>query len=291
MMIKNTFSTETEASARYWIVQYVPDLFRQESRNVGVIVERAGQFQARFIGEAGDPGEFDNRTLRFVKHPKVYKHWVKYYRRLMERQDVELLESPHDGNYRLLSAGFIDQTNQDSLDAVCAYAYSTLVSAGGLNEALQEDQEATEATQALKDALTRTFRSEGLLGTATGLFSRHPIYVDRSVPGRTAHHEFSFIQPHATLDVIEPLNFLSRQKRNLRDRSGWLAYAINDVRANRSCDLNAYVVVELPATADEATTYCLDLLKDVAHIVDWSEESKRKRFVKERIAIAAGEVD
>ena len=39
--------------ARYWIAQYVSDLFRKKPRNIGVFVETNGAIAVRFFAEGG----------------------------------------------------------------------------------------------------------------------------------------------------------------------------------------------------------------------------------------------
>ena len=46
-------------SAKYWIAQHVADLFRNEPKNIGVVVDAVGIKKARFFGEADASGGID----------------------------------------------------------------------------------------------------------------------------------------------------------------------------------------------------------------------------------------
>lgn len=272
-------------------MQHVADSFRKESRNVGVIVERAGSFDARFVGESSEL-EFDDRKLRFLEHPKVYRNWVRYWRRLIRDRDREInseLDADQDGNFRVIDGGSINRVGADSIESICEYAFAMLVSHGGLGEALHASELGEEPHVILRDSIAREFRSTGLMGGSQNLFGRHPIVANQPIIGSRTVHEFSFIQRHGTLDLIEPLNLRTTQKRHAKDRAGWMAYAFNDVRqsSKRDCEIVPFVIADIPENRDDVTEYCLDTLKGIATIVNWDTPSERDRFLRERQTAAA----
>ena len=65
---------------RYWVAKNVEDQFRNEPRNVGVIVWGERSIAARFIGEK-ESAAIDRRLLgqRF-RYPDIYLQWVAYWR-------------------------------------------------------------------------------------------------------------------------------------------------------------------------------------------------------------------
>lgn len=272
-------------------MQHIADSFRKESRNVGVIVERDGAFGARFVGESSEL-EFDDRKLRFLKHPKVYRNWVRYWRRLIQDHEQEIdseLSVDQDGNFRVIDGGSINRVGADSIESVCEYAFAMLVSQGGLNEALHASELGEEPHVALRDSIAREFRSSGLMGGSQNLFGRHPILAHQPIVGSRTVHEFSFIQRHVTLDLIEPLNLRTTQKRHAKDRAGWMAYAFNDVQqsSKRDYDIIPFVIADIPDKRDDVTKYCLDTLKGIATVINWGSPSERDRFLSERQSAAA----
>lgn len=288
----NTPSSErTQDTVRCWIVQHIADSFRKESRNVGVIVERGGAYDARFVGESSEL-EFDDRKLRFLEHPKVYRNWVRYWRRLIkgaEREVASELSADQDGNFRVIEGSVINRVGADSIESICEYAFAMLVSHGGLGEALNASELGEEPHVALRDSIAREFRSSGLMGGLQNLFGRHPIMANQQIIGNRTVHEFSFIQRHSSLDLIEPLNLRTTQQRHAKDRAGWMAYAFNDVQQNskHDCDIIPYVIADIPESRDDVSEYCLDTLKGIAAIINWDSPSERERFLSERQAAAA----
>lgn len=281
-----TYNASSPGTAKYWIVQYVADPFRRETRNVGVIVQKDAACEARFFGEGETQGGFDNRTLRAFKHPKVYRQWVRYWKRVISESGPALeqsLKMKAYGNFQILDGGFIDRTGADSLTSVCEYAYSMLVSEGRLEEALRSEISSAEANVALRDAVAKAFRELHLLGSGTEMFRANPIYADQHVVGKKSSHQFSFIQSHQTLDLIEPLNLLTSQKRHARERAGWMAFAFNDVAlSQREKPVKAFVLAELPEEHSDVTKYCLESLQGVATVVPWNDNKSRGSFLRDR---------
>ncbi len=293
-MIRSLNTTSSEHSSdtvRCWIVQHVADSFRKESRNVGVIVQRDGAFDARFVGESSEL-EFDDRKLRFLEHPKVYRNWVRYWRRLIQDDEREIdseLSADQDGNFRVIDGGAINRVGTDSIESICEYAFAMLVSHGGLGEALHASELGEEPHVVLRDSIAREFRSSGLMGSPQNLFGRYPIISNQSIIGSRTVHEFSFTQRHTTLDLIEPLNLRTTQKRHAKDRAGWMAYAFSDVQqsSKRDCEIVSFVVADIPEKHDDVTKYCLDTLKGIATVINWDSSVERDQFLRDRQSAAA----
>lgn len=90
-----------------YLVQYIPDLRRQERFNVGLYVKINDDVEARFLSDGqwqarfGDTGSFNN-----------WKAWRRYYDRTLENGGIEgLLDSQERGlraapsSYLLIHAG------------------------------------------------------------------------------------------------------------------------------------------------------------------------------------------
>jgi hypothetical protein len=72
----------------WYVVKYVPDVFRNEPRNVGVVVTREGRGEARFIAEDG--GRIDGRRVQgAVSSVKAFKAWVEFLRYHLEAGTFE----------------------------------------------------------------------------------------------------------------------------------------------------------------------------------------------------------
>jgi hypothetical protein len=68
-------------SAPWFVVKYIPDLYRREPRNVGVVLlteEQRGL--VRFIGQDPDSGEVNpNWAADVVPETRTYRQWVNYF--------------------------------------------------------------------------------------------------------------------------------------------------------------------------------------------------------------------
>lgn len=125
-------------TAEYLIVQHISDLFRRETRNVGVIVRIKGETNGRFYGEI-EPGKIDGRQTRDLPYPGIYAQWVRYWHRTLSTKNGsawdEILNSA-TGNYQVLNGGSVDRIGEDSINEVTKFLYDALVSEGGMASAI-----------------------------------------------------------------------------------------------------------------------------------------------------------
>lgn len=90
--------------AQYWIAQYIDDLFRNEPRNIGIIARVGDQIAAQFVGES-ESGEIDGRKLKLFKYPEVYREWLQYWRRMINRGSLDKLFRESKSNFRVNEGG------------------------------------------------------------------------------------------------------------------------------------------------------------------------------------------
>lgn len=121
-------------SGQYWVVQHVSDLFRNEPRNVGVIVRCEGTTLARFYGEDADH-RIDGGRIEGLPYPDVYRQWVVFWRAHLD--EIEYLINATRHHYRIAPAGHLTSIRpHQGASYICDYLYSVLVSEGGIAEAL-----------------------------------------------------------------------------------------------------------------------------------------------------------
>ncbi len=133
------------SAATYLIAKYIPDLFRNEPRNIGVILwSEAGVF-AKFRG-VDSSGGMDGRTFPdFIGSTDVYKQWVKTWLRCISvgkmqyigKRETEEASSPKfldaltttsNGNYVLIRGGEIfEKVDSDNVSNVLEFLYKSLV--------------------------------------------------------------------------------------------------------------------------------------------------------------------
>lgn len=292
-------------AADYLRVQYVPDLFREEPMNVGVVVRCREETVAKFLGES-EPGRLDGRTLRKFNEPSVYRQWVEYWRRILDRDGEgafrEIVETSGD-HYRVVRGGEVSDVRDDSATDVANYLYSLLVSEGGFTEAMEPaveteaEEEEQEVSKKLDEELSDQFEHLNILTNEDEQLELvpHPIRRQPRIRGRkAADHTPAYVQENGRLDVIESIDFGSRFKERTRDHAGWMAYMFDDIRAGQADEgrgIEAISVIrwnEEHAEIDEFR-YARSLLKaESDQVVNWRDQRQRDEFLESRKEIAFG---
>lgn len=134
--------------AKYWIAQYISDLFRNEPKNIGVFIELNENTFAKFLGET-ESGDFDKRKLRSFNSPDVYRQWIDYWREIIVSGNTENLVESSGSHFRVIEGGEIDGYENDSIEQITNSMYTMLVSEGGYLQA---------TTELLEDSQTQIFR-------------------------------------------------------------------------------------------------------------------------------------
>lgn len=135
-------------TATYLIAKYVPDLFRNEPINIGVVVWVDGGVVCRFLGQRED-GAIDGRSLSSqVSSVQNYKSWVEMWcskansDRLVSRAEYEsvlksdpkfldVLAESGKGNYVIEKGGeILEEVNQTNASDVLDFLFRRLVESG-----------------------------------------------------------------------------------------------------------------------------------------------------------------
>lgn len=280
-------------AAKYLIVQHMPDLFRREAQNVGVIVRINGAVAAKFFGE-NSSDILDARKTRVLPSPGTYTQWVEYWRRVLSKRSseeawTEIMHTARD-HYQVIDGGMVDGIREGTMEDVVNFLYSALVSEGGIASALGAPDE-EEAVIRLAMDIESELKKQHLLTTSGGdLFGRinHPVTKSVPVEGAKATHILSFVQRNGHDVVMEPIDLsVRRDRKRMRERAGWASRVFEDVKAKRA-DTEAIALISAGAdeTNDKDARYALDLLSPYATIVNWQMAHDREMFIKDRMALA-----
>jgi hypothetical protein len=275
-------------STRYWIAQYISDLFRREPKNVGVFVEFNGIVAARFIGET-EPGQIDSRRIKRFRFPSVYKQWVEYWRSEIEQIEPGQITKLHGSHYRVVEGGVIDDISEDSIDDVINYLYSRLISEGGFAEAISTQEEVTVHFINLIKEIDSVFEDAGLLASNKLYDVLHPIEKGIPLPSKSnVLHKPDYVQRNGQIFVMDIIDFTVSKKVYARDHAGLSAYKFKDLRESN----NKIMPIALIKATDEDkeaedVRYALSLLKNEGEIVNWLKTEERNMFIKERKEVAS----
>src|SRR5688500_14327361 len=80
----------------FHVARHVPDVIRNEPRNVGVIVSDRERLVARFMGETS-PGDLDMRRVHsnVVPDRSLYAEWHRQWRSALASATIEGTRTPH----------------------------------------------------------------------------------------------------------------------------------------------------------------------------------------------------
>lgn len=151
------------SQATYLIAKYIPDLFRNEPENIGVIVWIDGAVACRFVGQLGD-GRINGQLVRDkFRSLANYKQWVESWMRLASSTEVQsgdrrtlVARSSPDfldalavhgkGNFILERGGeLIEDVSNDSIGEVASFLFERLVGAGDSKPDYQTPEEVRDA--------------------------------------------------------------------------------------------------------------------------------------------------
>jgi hypothetical protein len=272
-------------SVRYWIAKYVEDPFRNEPRNVGIVVSTPDGMAARFAGERDD-GTVDGRRLQSFKFAEVYKQWIQYWREQIRAENIEAITSATTQNYYVIQGGEVSDTGSDGADAICKFLYGLLVSDTPVMEAFELAIEGDTEIQLAQD-VSATFSEWDILADHPTLAVRHPIKRKQRIQGERAVHQPSFSQTNGKLYVFEAIDFNSQKPKLLQERAGFMAYMYSDIRHLCSTNFEAYSIVR-PKEGDEndAIEYARTVLSGESEIIDWGNKEMKNQFLRERRTIA-----
>ncbi|MCK1366407.1 hypothetical protein [Bradyrhizobium sp. 62] len=274
-------------SAQYWIAKYVDDPFRNEPRNVGVIVEANGSLVARFFGERED-GVFDARKIKSkFLYPNVYSQWRDFWRDRIKSRDLTGIIKGKTANFYVDAGGDVTDTGSDNSGEVCHFLYTLLVGAGAMEAFDWKDTEDSEVD--LAEDITVALKEFDVLATSADLLEvgRHPVVRNRDILGSHVTHTPSFSQQNGRLYVFEHINLSSMHINKAKERAGWMAYMFEDIRSAHK-EAQAYSLVR-PEKEDgvEQIEYAKTMLRGESKVINWSDENERQGFLQERKQVAA----
>ncbi|WP_315783022.1 hypothetical protein [Bradyrhizobium sp. SZCCHNPS1003] len=272
-------------TVQYWIAKNVEDPFRNETRNVGVIARDACGIAARFIGER-DTGELDRRLLgqRF-RYPDVYLQWLNFWRSEIGLGRMDSILKAKTPNYFVVEAGEITDTGGDSVEAVCAFLYSLLISEAPVMEAFELGEE-EDLTRGLDSEISHALTELNLLADAPKFGVRHPVMREHPVRGKHVVHKPSFSQKNGRLYVYEAIDFTMKRPKIVRERAGWMAYMYADIKQEDETAETFSIFRPNSDDGGETVEYAKKILGGESMLVNWADDNERKLFLSDRQRVA-----
>jgi hypothetical protein len=275
-------------SASYWVAKYVDDPFRNEPRNVGVIVEANGATVARFFGERED-GVFDARKIKSkFLYPNVYGQWRDFWRDRIKARDIDSILKGTTANFYVEAGGDVTDTGADNSGEICHFLYMLLVGSGAIEAFDWKDADDSDID--LAEDITIALKEIDVLANSPGeLFNqgRYPVVKNREVLGAHVVHTPSFSQLNGHLSVFEHINLNSSHINKAKERAGWMAYMFEDIKAVNETAQTYSIVRPEKEGGVEQIEYAKTILRGDSTLVNWSDDNERGKFLQERKQIAA----
>lgn len=288
----------------YAVAKYVPDLFRQEPRNVGVFVANEEAAVVRLLGDAGS-GKLDLRRAGPAREDgDIYAEWFAHWHRLVNRVNASPQRAPvatelltalqaDGGDMFAVWAGgdyLVDDEDEENLEEIASELFGRLVT--GVEAEAEEDEE-TEQPK-LHVEMKRIFQEAGILEDKRRRQQdvRHPIRMKEEVRGTLAvPYRPSFSQLNGKLTVIEDIDFAAIGEEKLQNHALSTAFMFRDIaRARLQVEpVELITVVHLhPDRNQYPQEVGMAALKEVEgmRIVNWDIPRARDRFIEERIRVA-----
>lgn len=270
-------------SASYWIAKYIEDPFRNETRNIGVIVSLNGAIAARFVGERDD-GIFDARKLKGFIYPNVYTQWHDFWRKKINYRNIDAIVASSTANFFISAGGEVDGTGSDTASEVCHFLYNLLVGQGVIEAFEWDNSEVVELD--LATDITNALDRSAILANGGQLFTPHPVVSGGDVVGKHVVHKPSYSQRNGKLYIMEHIDLNNKKIIKTKERAGWMAYMFSDIK-NYDQNAQAYSLVRPPRdAAGEQIEFAKSVLEGKSIVVNWSDHQERNGFIEERKIIA-----
>ena len=208
--------------AQYLIAKYVPDLFRNEPVNIGVVVWIDGSVAYRFIGQRSD-GTINGQIVRDrFRSLANYKQWVESWVRIATSQEVIFKEkkqlikktSPEflsamathgRGNFILEQDGeLLEDVTAKSIGQITDFLYERMV------EANEEAVEYKTPEEVRDELLT-----EAEVSSDERVIRNRTVHVE--IGGRKFNSVFSIYIGNGTPDVLAQMVPLSAQPKQVQN--------------------------------------------------------------------------
>ena len=280
---------------RYVVAKYVPELFRNEPRNVGVIVWTPhGKVDARFWGENG--GGIDGRKVPdWVKSKVTYKEWVHFWRtclfqgqlkvkgrsvRSSAARFLDVLAQTGDANYILGDGGKIaEEIDAVDLPALTSYLFDLLVDK-------ETDEETAKNAYELERTCNRVIRETNAYTDRH--FLRNKGVFCKIADGVRELFEFDYYYGNGDPEwLYKRVPLGTRQLNKHVDSTAWQFEKVVTSGVIPRDQGAALIMPSEEQRADEQVQRAISVLQTVTRVIDLTAEPHRLTQELNSIAKAA----
>jgi len=278
---------------RYILAKYVPEVLRNEPRNIGVIIWTPWGVRAQFLGD--EKGSLDARKIpSWVQSRESYREWIGSWRsaliqkkaRAADGSDVSAKEAgfldalrlTSKGNYVLGDTGSVlDTITEDDSDALLAYLFSTLVEQ-------ETDKMAVKVAFDMERLCNQIIRKTGAF--KSHYFKRNLPVICKIAPGVTDFFNFDYALGNGNPEFLYQRVPLGQ--RTLETSLHAAAWQFEQVVKDNVIAKEKSAALVMPTEeqkSDERYQKAISVLKTQTRVIDLSTDSET--FANELNEIAA----
>lgn len=283
--------------ARFFVARYIPDLLKQEPRNIGVFLPWGDKIYSRFLGER-ESGNVDRRQVRgIVNDTEAYQEWVRFWKESPGKRglydpvlretvaaepmaEMAYFEHVSSGHYAVADAGeALGESDRSNPEDVLQFIFTAMVEEMGIAAALERSIEETESPSvALSKEVAAEFSERGLLGNVGDV--RPGMIIERmEVKGTLpVPHRPDFAQLNGALVLMATVDFTIPQRVRAQEHAGTAAFIFDDVAKTRP--VNAVSIIKGLGIEGEHVKWGESVLGARSQIVDWEKADSKARFLQ-----------
>ena len=286
-------------AAHYLIAKYVPDVFRNEPRNIGVVVWTEFEVGAKFFA-ADESGNVDKRRVPdFVEPKDMYKQWVRFWHAEIQKPKIEFIGSTRQaerscpefvealqttarGNYFLQDGGVVlEEVRKDNFRKVLDELFLSLV-------ASVEAEEKEDSSEILAEACASVINTSKLAGSKNLKTGKQ--FMCELEPGVVETFEFDFSYGNGApvwLGERVPLRKYRSELDRTIDSTAWkFKWATDKLLPREQCAAFIYPTEE--QLDDEHVKRAIKVLNSVAPVLNLREADKVRAKLDEIAAVPLG---
>lgn len=195
------------------VAKFVPDVARNEPRNVGVFLATDGRTVARFLGESLDtPGKIVSRVPMFESRQDrdAYREWISYWRISMDRmgnsmpatERVQRLQESSKSQFAVVRCGFLRKVVLDAeLDSEVDLLFERLVEDPDRSEGRFD---ATSIGRQLQTETNKLFKRTGF-SSRPDFHTKYPVVCPIAGTNETLGFYFDY-----GLHRVKPVSLLQK---------------------------------------------------------------------------------
>jgi hypothetical protein len=279
------------SSTHYILAKHIPDVFRKEPRNIGVIVWSEHGIAAQFWG-VDSQGVLDKRQIPpFVNSPGAYGQWVEFWLREITKPKVEFIgsgefadisspkflqaiQTGNSDNYFLQESGTVfEEVTRQELPGLAKELFETLVTSDSIDE--------PDTSALVKSECEKIIRSTQLNG------NRHFIKGKKVFPTigtgneqKTLIVEFSYAFENGSVQWLGQQVALKRYPSQLTKEIRAVCYQFERVLDNGFVNRDRAASFVYPMddqVSDKTIVEAIELLKIYSTVVNLRDPGSAKR--------------